>query len=60
MVSYLIFTLVSKSIHPNSLVLSSQNAKCFNTPTSLFDKLRNTKVNNKTEKQFQMRLHAFH
>ena len=32
---YLMFILVSKSTHPDSLVLSSQNAQCFYTSAPL-------------------------
>ena len=32
---YLMFILVSKSTHPDSLVLSSQNAQCFNISAPL-------------------------
>ena len=57
-------TCVEVYIHPISLVLSSQNAQCINTPASLFDKLLNTKeqcsLQHKQKKKFQMKLHAFY
>ena len=34
---YLMFVLVSKSTHPVSLVLSSQNAQCFYITAPLFE-----------------------
>ena len=34
---YLLFVLVSKSTHPVSLVLSSQNAQCFYIAAPLFE-----------------------